>query len=47
MDLAFNDMFFNFFRCSDDFIMQNVYYSPLMRVYTGLIMLAAYFCDSC
>ncbi len=36
-------------RCSSNsnFILQKVYFSWLMRVYVGLIMLAAYFCHSC
>jgi hypothetical protein len=29
------------FRCSNDFITQKVYFSRLMPVYVGLIMLAA------
>jgi hypothetical protein len=28
---------FNFFRCSNDFITQKVYFSLFMRVYVGLI----------
>jgi hypothetical protein len=35
-----------FFRCFDDFIMQKVYSLWLMPVCVGLIMLAAYFCNS-
>ncbi len=38
--------FYKFFRCSNDFITQNVYFSRLIQVYVGLIMLAAYFCHS-
>jgi hypothetical protein len=30
-----------FFRCSNAFIMQKVYFSQLMRAYVGLIMFAA------
>ncbi len=33
--------FFKFFICSNDFVMQKVYFSQLMRDYIGLIMLAA------
>jgi hypothetical protein len=33
--------------CSKDFILQKVYFSQLMQVYVGLIMLAAYFCHFC
>ncbi len=55
MNLAFDDVwlvlglnigrghFFKFFRCSNDFISQKVYFLWLMRVYVDLIMLAAYF----
>jgi hypothetical protein len=39
--------FFNIFSCSTNFITQKVYFSRFMRVYVGLIMLAAYFCHSC
>jgi len=35
--------FLKFLRCSNDLITQNMYFSLLMRVYVGLIMLAAYF----
>ncbi len=31
-----------FFRCSNDFISQKVYFLRLVRVYVGLIMLAAF-----
>jgi hypothetical protein len=34
-----NITFQKFFRCSNDFITQKVYFSRLMRVYVGLIML--------
>jgi hypothetical protein len=41
MDLALDDMFgLKKFRCANDFIIQQVYFSWLMRVYVGLIMLA-------
>ncbi len=46
MDLAFDDMygyFFIFFRCSNDFILQKVYFSRLIRVYVGLIMVSCLF----
>ncbi len=33
-----------FFRCSDDFITKKVYFSGLVRVYVGFIMLAAVEC---
>jgi hypothetical protein len=36
-----------FFRGSDDFIIQKVYLLWLMPVCVGLIMLAASFCHSC
>jgi hypothetical protein len=39
--------FLNFLMCSNDFILQKVYFLRLMRVYVGLIMLDAYFCHSC
>ncbi len=39
--------YFKFFRCTNDFILQKVYFSRLRQVYVGLIMLAAYFCQSC
>jgi hypothetical protein len=32
----------NFFRCSNDFVVQKVYFSWLMGVCVGLIMLAAW-----
>ena len=32
---------FNFFCCPNDFITQKVYFSPLTRVYVGLILLSA------
>ena len=32
---------FNSFSCSNDFMTQKVYFSQLMRVYVGLIMLSA------
>ena len=35
-----------FFRCSNDFKSHKVYFSRLMGVYVGLIMLAACFCHS-
>ncbi len=35
--------FFTFFRCSSDFITQNVYFWRLMRVYVGFTMLTVYF----
>ncbi len=34
---------FNFTSCSNDFILQKVYFSRLIRVYIGLIMLTSYF----
>jgi hypothetical protein len=34
---------FEFFRCSNDFMLQKVYFSRLMRVYVGLIVLALIF----
>jgi hypothetical protein len=37
-------LFFELFRCSNDFITQKVYFSRLMRVHVGLKMLGAYFC---
>ncbi len=37
---------FFFFMCSIDFIFQKEYFSRLMWVYVGLILLAAYFCHS-
>ncbi len=35
--------FVNFFRLSNDFISQKVYFSRLIRVYFALIMLAVFF----
>ncbi len=41
MDLACDDgAIFKFFRCSNDFITQTVFFSRLMWVYVDLIMLA-------
>ncbi len=37
---------FNFFKCTSEFITQEVYFLAVMRIYVGLIMLAAYFCHS-
>jgi hypothetical protein len=38
---------FKFFRGSDAFILQEVYFLRLMLVFVGLMMLAANFCHSC
>ncbi len=38
---------FKYFRSSEDFIMQKVHLLRSVAVYVGLIILAAYFCQSC
>ncbi len=35
--------FFKFYRCSNDFILQKMYFSRLMRVYIGLIIVGCLF----
>jgi hypothetical protein len=35
--------FFEFFRCSNDFMFQKVYFSRVMRVYVGLVIISCLF----